>query len=152
MTRSHDLRPVIVAAVAGLAVLAAAYRTPTEQTGHTGLEACAPRAEPRVTVEMLFGRNIGNVTGVTEGDFQAFLDDEVTPRFPDGFTVMDTSGQYRSGEGALVREPGKLLLIALPARGTGTGVAALDETAEAYKRRFRQESVGIIIRSACVAF
>lgn len=152
MTRPHDLQPLMVAAVAGLAVLAAAFRTPTEPAGHSGREACASRAEQRATAEMLFGRNIGNVIGVTEGDFQAFLDEEVTPRFPDGFTVIDTSGQYRSGEGAIVREPGKLLLIALPARGTGTGLAGVDETAEAYKRRFRQESVGIIIRSACVAF
>ena len=50
---------------------------------------CRGGLNPATTVELVFGRNIGDAPGVTDADWKAFLDQEVTPRFPDGLTVSD---------------------------------------------------------------
>ncbi|QCK86456.1 DUF3574 domain-containing protein [Phreatobacter aquaticus] len=112
---------------------------------------CPPGGRPRLVAELLFGRNINDRLGVSEGDFRAFTDHEVTPRFPAGFTVTDARGQYcDSARGVIVREPSKVLMIVLeePARD----LPRLAEIAEAYKRRFSQQAVGIVTRRACAAF
>jgi hypothetical protein len=98
---------------------------------------------------MLFGRNIGERVGVSEAAFRRFVDEELTPRFPDGLTVVDAQGQYRDGA-VLIREPSKLVLIALP--NAADAQARLKAASEAYKRRFNQQSVGLIISRSCVSF
>lgn len=101
--------------------------------------------------ELILGRNIGDTLGVSEADFARFLDREVTTRFPDGFTVRDAAGQWRDTKAAtIVREPAKMLLIALP--GDRASLKRVTAVAEAYKRDFRQQSVLTILRSACVGF
>jgi hypothetical protein len=59
------------------------------------LECIGGDTERRV-VELLFGRNIGARIGVLNKAFLRFVDTEVTPRFPDGFTLLDTIGQFRA--------------------------------------------------------
>ena len=115
----------------------------------SGVVTCEPSAKPRVVAELIFGRNIGDRLGVGEGEFRRFVDEEVTPRFPDGFTVLDGRGQWREG-GRIVREPSKVLVVALTEEGRGR--AELAAVAEAYKARFRQHSVVAILRPGCVSF
>jgi len=110
---------------------------------------CTGGAAPKPVAELVFGRNIGTVLGVTEAEWRAFLDAEVTPRFPDGFTVLDGRGQWREGSG-IVREPSKKLVVALGDEARDR--VELAAVAEAYKARFRQQSVLTMIRSACVSF
>jgi len=112
---------------------------------------CAAGEQGMLVAELLFGRNIGDRTGVSERSFAAFVDEEVTPRFPSGLTILDGRGQYRdTGRGAIVREPSKVILIAVKdEEQTRRSLAAV---AEAYKRRFDQQSVGMILRPACVSF
>src|SRR5580700_4466957 len=43
---------------------------------------------------------------VSEREWQAFLRDQVTPRFPSGFGTFEESGQYRMADGRIVREKG----------------------------------------------
>ena len=98
----------------------------------------------------MFGRNIGGHLGVTESRWAAFLAREVTPRFPDGLTVFDTTGQWRDAKTkAVVREPSKIVrIITADAEAQGK----IDAIAEAYKKQFRQDSVGIVSRPSCVSF
>ncbi|MDQ4135163.1 MAG: DUF3574 domain-containing protein [Pseudomonadota bacterium] len=111
--------------------------------------SCAGGAAPKPVAELVFGRNIGGRLGVGERDWRAFLDTEVTPRFPDGFTVLDARGQWRDA-GAIVREPSKVLVIAL--QDEARDRAEIAAVAEAYKARFRQQSVLTMVRQACVSF
>lgn len=114
-------------------------------------QTCSPGQEAMLTAELLFGRKIGERLGVSETAFRRFVDEEVTQRFPDGLTVLDASGQYRdTASGALIREPSKLLLIVL--KDEQEGRARLAAIAQAYKTRFHQQSVGTILRPACVSF
>jgi hypothetical protein len=113
--------------------------------------ACSTPLKPQQVAELLLGRKIGDRLGVSETQFLNFLDREITPRFPDGLTVYDARGQYRDSErNRIVREPSKVVMIVLP--GSPEDMARLGEIADAYKKRFKQQSVGIVLRQACVSF
>jgi len=112
---------------------------------------CPPPQKSAAVVDLMFGRNIGGRLGVSEAAWRRFLAREVTPRFPDGLTVLDAAGQWRDGDrDKVVREPSKVVTIVLPERAGNQ--AQIDAIVAAYKRRFRQQSVGVVIRPACVAF
>jgi hypothetical protein len=112
---------------------------------------CHPGLKPRAVAELLFGRNIGGRLGVSEAEWGHFVDREISPRFPDGLTVLDAKGEWRdTARKTLVHEPSKVVEIVLP--GQPDDVARLQEIAAAYKSRFRQQSVGLLVRTACVSF
>ena len=112
--------------------------------------ACVPPAQPAVAAEMLFGRKIGNRLAVTESDFAAFLAEEVTPRFPEGLTVIDARGQWRDARRTIVHEPSKLLRIVF--FDDAQKRAAVAGIAEAYKKRFSQDSVLTTFQTSCAVF
>jgi hypothetical protein len=112
---------------------------------------CSLPQKPMAVAELLFGRKIGDRIVVTENQWTRFVDREITPRFPDGLSVIDARGQWRDrARNAIVREPSKLVTIVLP--GAPDDGERLREIAEAYKTRFKQQSVGVIVRPACVSF
>lgn len=86
---------------------------------------------------------------ISDSDIRRFVDAEVTPRFPDGVTVVDGGGQWRGAENRLIREAAKVVLIVLPERGDPAG--KVDAVRAAYKSRFKQDSVVILPPPACVA-
>ena len=112
---------------------------------------CRNPAQPMMVGELLFGRNIGGRLGVTESRWRQFLAGEVTPRFPDGLTVFDAAGQWRDQKtNRVVRERSKVVMIIMPAEPSAQ--ERIDAIVAAYKRRFRQQSVGVVVRPACVTF
>ena len=114
-------------------------------------EASCPEGSERFDeYRLFFGRNIGDAEGVSDDDWQAFLADTVTPRFPDGLSVFDAAGQWRNSQGEIVRERSKMVLIlAVPDSDV---TLKLDRITREYKQRFNQESVLRVTDSACVAF
>ena len=110
---------------------------------------CLGGQRPTQVAELMFGRNIGRRIGVSEGDFGRFVDREITSRFPNGLTVFNAAGQWRE-QARIVREPSKVVQIVLP--GQIGDIARLNEIVEAYKTRFKQQSVVMIVRPACVSF
>lgn len=132
--------------VFGLAVLAAQSSVQAQMP-----PSCAGNRQPRQLAELLFGRDIGTKLGVSEAAWSRFVSRELTPRFPDGFTVTDAIGQWRDpATGTILREPSKRVEIVLPGRADDE--TRLDTVAQAYKRDFHQHAVGIIVRPACVSF
>jgi len=113
--------------------------------------ACNAPQRPMQQIELMFGRNIAGRLRVGEAAWSRFLAREITPRFPDGLTVLDAAGQWRDPVGGrLVREPGKMVIIVTADDApVGDRIAAI---VAAYKQRFRQRSVGVISRSVCAAF
>ena len=113
--------------------------------------SCALPQKPMMEVEMMFGRNIGNRLGVSEGQWVRFVDREIVTRFPGGLTVYSAAGQWKDrASSKIVREPSKVVQIVLP--GEEEDIARLNEIVEAYKTRFKQNSVIMIVRPACVSF
>ncbi len=111
--------------------------------------------EQRQVAELMFGRKIGDRIAVTETKWSRFVDREITPRFPDGLSVVDARGQWRDAmRKTIVREPSKLDTIVLTGKPSdgGSENERLAQIIEACKRLFRQQSVGLVVRPACVAF
>ncbi|WP_167755679.1 DUF3574 domain-containing protein [Vitreimonas flagellata] len=114
-------------------------------------EACAAPAEDHAVAEMYFGRNIGETLGVTDEEWRAFVDGEISPRFPNGLTIDDVDGQWRDTEtGAIVREPSKRLTLVLT--DAARDQAALEAIAAAYRTQHEQQSVMLVVEHSCVAF
>jgi hypothetical protein len=130
-----------LAVAAGLVALFAAM-----PVGAQPALQCSGAQQPWMVADLLFGR-----TRVGEARWSRFLATELTPRFPDGFTVLDGRGQWRAPGGARIsRERSTVVIIAMPPDPDND--RKLQEVVEAYKSRFRQKSVGLIVRPACVSF
>jgi hypothetical protein len=130
-----------------IAVLACAAVAP----GRAGAaEGCRAPLEAWDQVELYLGRSILGGGAVTPADFRRFLAEVVTPRFPDGLTVLDAAGQFRDRKGRIVREPSQILILLVPDVAAVAG--KIDAIVRAYKRRFRQESVLRVQSEACLAF
>jgi hypothetical protein len=113
--------------------------------------ACRADQKASAVVEMMFGRKIGDRIAVTNSAWTRFVDREITPRFPDGLSVVDAAGQWLDPDRKrVVREPSKIVTIVL--RDSEKGQNEIGAIAEAYKKQFKQQSVGVIVRGACVSF
>jgi len=123
---------------AAAVVLLATIAGVTIANAQPGLQ-CSGSQKAWMVADLLFGRS-----HVSEANWARFVATEVTPRFPDGFTVIDARGQKIS------RERSKLLMIAMPPGADHD--ERLQKIIEAYKARFKQQSVGLILRPACVSF
>ena len=114
--------------------------------------SCHGKQKPgKVAGKLPFGRDIGGRLGVSDPAWRRFVAREITPRFPDGLTVTDATGQWRDrSSGRIVREPSKRVEIVLPGRDDAK--PAYRPSSTAYKRQFHQQSVGLIVLSpACVS-
>jgi hypothetical protein len=131
----------IRAAALALLILAAGLRASGAQTLQ-----CTGAQKAWVTAELLFGRN-----HVSDAAWNRFVAAEITTRFPDGLTTYDARGQWRApGSQNINRERSKVVMIAMP--HSDENDARLQQIVEAYKMRFKQQSVGLIVRPACVSF
>lgn len=103
-----------------------------------------------VREEIFFGRGLPDHTEVSDSAWATFLADEVTPRFPQGITVLEARGQWRGREGDIVRERTWVLVLYREPSDASTG--AVTELAQAYARRFSQEAVLRDRTATCVTF
>ena len=138
------LRRLLAAAALALLALAAL------PAGAADAPPCPPGTQEFAEYRLFFGRSLGDAEVVSEEDWRTFLAEEVTPRFPDGLTVLDAAGQWRDGAGAILRERTKLLLVL--AQPGADAMRRTDEIAAAYKRAFGQSSVLRVVTPACVSF
>jgi hypothetical protein len=108
---------------------------------------CTAPLTPAVQVDLYFGRDKQGSGEVSEAEWSAFLAEVVTPRFPDGLSVLDVEGQVREPSGAIVRERTKLLVVVVfdaPAHRGRIGEIVAD-----YSRRFGQHGVFRTERPVC---
>ncbi len=102
-------------------------------------------------VELFFGRGIPGRAPLSNAEWADFTATVITPRFPDGLTILDGDGQWRNPTTATIgREHTKIVLIA--ARPAPDLASRIDEIRDAYRARFHQVSVGVITTPACGAF
>lgn len=136
------MRPAVAAAGLALALCGCATVRP---------EPPCPAGQERLrTAQLFFGRDVEGRGAVSEPQFRKYVDEELTPRFPDGLTVLDGGGQWKGPENRLIRESSKVVLIVLP-RGREASTR-LEAARAAYKARFRQDSVLLVTQPACVSF
>jgi len=111
--------------------------------------SCPPETELWTEYELYFGLSQADGGTVSEQDWSEFLAAAVTPRFPDGLTVLDARGQWRRADGVIQREASKVLVIFAPGRAA---LGPIDEISAEYAQRFEQTSVLRVIDEACVSF
>lgn len=112
--------------------------------------ACPAGLTHAKTAELFFGRNAGTAEGVNDAEWQSFVDAEIAPRFPDGFTLSDASGAWLGKDGRAVRERTKRLFVVL--KGAPDEPEKLAAIRKAYAARFNQDSVMLFEGEGCVGF
>ena len=111
---------------------------------------CAAGAQALVEDRLFFGLSRPDGGLVDDAQWQEFLRDDVTPRFPQGLTVVEASGQWRNADGSLSREPSRVLILAHA--DDAANEAAVVAITQAYKRRFAQQDVLRLKQAACASF
>lgn len=109
--------------------------------GSTGLNLTGIFAEKSIYTELYFGFGKPDGSEVTAEEWAKFLADEVTPRFPSGFTVIEALGQYRGDNGVIVKEKSRVLVLLHPKKDRKLNDIKIEEIRAAYKKAFQQESV-----------
>lgn len=130
---------------------------------HAGSSAAAPTlqgdaAHPGATkgwvdTKLYFGLGPAEhpEQGVNEADWRSFLDREVTPRFPEGLSVLDVYGQWQGkNQSAPERLRSKLLVIDYP--DTAENRAKIDAIRLAWKQKTGDQSVMRVTEPAEVSF
>lgn len=139
------MRPLTSAAL-GLLLLGSGCAGPGTAPGFI---ANSP-GRPWVRTELFFGMSRPGGVAVAPAEWQRFLDDEITPRFPDGLTVLDAAGQWRGASGRVTSEPAKVLILFHPP-DSGAG-ARIEAIRERWLKLFGQESVLRATSPARVSF
>jgi len=101
--------------------------------------------------ELLLGLSKRDGSTVTDAEFQHFIDMEVTPRLPDGFTVVAGSGQFKDSRGIIVRESARVLVVLYPLSDRRRS-QDIDEIRASYKDKHQQESVARVDGESCASF
>ncbi len=94
-----------------------------------------------IRTELFFGRNKPDGTEVSQKEFDEFLSDFITPRFPDGLTVLKGNGQFLNSSGTVEREKSVLLILLYPINARKDKHPKIEEIRAAYVTRFKQQSV-----------
>jgi len=87
---------------------------------------------------------------VTPEQWADFLKNNVTPRFPTGFTEWKASGQWKNTDGKILQEESFVLNIVHP--DDKSGDESIRSIIREYKAQFGQEAVLRVRSAACASF
>lgn len=112
--------------------------------GHAGCSPAldaAPDSSAWVRTELYFGFARKDQPPVSDEQWQVFVDDQITPRFPDGLTIIPARGQWREA-GVVIHEPSRLVIIFRPCSTDARETSArIESIRAAYKAAFNQTAV-----------
>jgi hypothetical protein len=121
---------------------------PVGAQGFAVAKDCGVSSAPQLRTTLYFG--LARPKGaVTELEWQIFLRDEVTKRFPDGLTVWEAEGQWRTPAGSIDTEQSKVLLLVHA--DTAAARQSVLAVIKAYRKTFEQQSVLWESALVCVA-
>jgi hypothetical protein len=135
-------RPIAIIWLAGTLLVASLVGAGCH--GHAGCPRALQAAADSTTwvrTELYFGLARKDQPPVTDEQWQAFVDEQITPRFPDGLTIIPAQGQWRE-VGVVVKEPSRLVIIFRPcAADAREANAKIESIRAAYKAAFNQTAV-----------
>ena len=141
---------ISLVAAAIVALVVGALVVQRLQPAELSAATCRGDAKTMSQLELLFGASRKGGSEVTDAEWTSFLDTEVTPRFPDGLTVLTGSGQWRTDSGVLTKERSRMLIIWYRLVADSDG--KIEAIRSAYKARFKQDSVMRVDGTSCVSF
>jgi hypothetical protein len=102
------------------------------------LSACSTVCNKMTEERLYFGAESPQGR-ITTSDWQDFLKNVVTPKFPSGLTVIEAQGQWLGNNGVIVKEPS--MIVEIIHHNSYAERKAIDEIVRVYKERFQQEAV-----------
>lgn len=125
-------------------LLAAACTAATPAAPH-----CRPGEQPAIMESLYFGTATPDGK-VSAEDWQSFLAEVITPRFPEGLTSWAAEGQWQNGAGKVQKESSYVLHVIHP--DSPHTETAIREVVSIYKSRYHQEAVLRVRGPACISF
>ena len=132
------MRPLAAAALAALFVAGCADNAPR----------CAPGGQTAVLDQLYLGGSRPHGPDLSAAEWAAFAQEEIAPRFRQGFTVLEGQGQWRNADGSVAHETSRVLQLVHPDDAANN--AGVSEIAARYKQRFGQEAVLRVRSAACM--
>ncbi len=129
MSRMHSRLTVVVLLVSMSPLLASC--------AGIGYQPCSDGQQLMTTEHLYFGTRKPDGI-VSSEEWSNFLSDTVTPKFPQGFSVWQASGQWKSAAGPIIQESSYVLDIAH--EETAASNQAIMEIMNTYKKRFEQDN------------
>lgn len=123
-------------------------RVPDAQALHAECRERGGQAVART--ELFFGLARPDGSLISDNEFQHFVDREVTPRFPQGLTLLTGNGQFRNTDGTTVRESAKVLILLYPRDKAHS--RHIEAIRAAYVQAFEQASVLRVEGGSCALF
>ena len=106
--------------------------------------------EQRAVSELLYFGTAKPIGVVSVEEWSAFLGSAVTPRFPQGLSAWQVTGQWKSADGSMTQENSFALNLVHPDSEAAERAAQVIVTE--YKSRFQQAAVLRVRSYACVSF
>ena len=152
------MRPTMLITHLAISLCGCGYRSPAPAPQSTAPTLSGDPAHPGQTsgwvdTKLYFG--LGPMDnpdkGVSEAQWRAFLDKEVTPRFPDGLSVVDVYGQWQGvKQPAPQRLRSKMLIVDYP--DTQVNRDKIEAIRAAWKRQTGDQSVLRVTQPVDVSF
>ena len=152
------MRPTMLITLLAISLCGCGYRIPAPAPQSTAPTLSGDPAHPGQTsgwvdTKLYFG--LGPMDnpdkGVSEAQWRAFLDKEVTPRFPDGLSVVDVYGQWQGvKQPAPQRLRSKMLIVDYP--DTQVNRDKIEGIRSAWKRLTGDQSVLRVTQPVDVSF
>jgi hypothetical protein len=121
-------------------------------SGCGGASQCKPGGGDTMRIfDLYFGRSGTGHAQVSENEWREFRDEVITPALPDGYTVLDGQGAWRSPRSnTTISEATKILIVALPDAPESQSV--INGIRSSWQHRFHQYVVGMTVRTGCGSF
>ncbi|CNH90204.1 30S ribosomal protein S3 [Yersinia thracica] len=146
---SRQYRAVFLAGMVAIGALLSGCidRTGQANTATVTSPACI-KGEPMTQTTLFFGLNRPHGPAISTTEWQSFVDNDVTSRFKDGLTVIDTKGQWLGNDGNVAKENSKALVLI----HKDDKENAIEALRSRYKQQFAQESVMRVDTIVCADF
>lgn len=105
-----------------------------------GCGPSTPEESQWTRTELYLGLSRPDGKTVTDAEWTEFLDSAVTPRFPDGLTILQAQGRYRMSDQRIITETTRVLVILHDPLNESVN-CRIEAICDEYARRFEQESV-----------
>jgi hypothetical protein len=102
-----------------------------------------------IRTELYFGRATPT-DEVSDDQWTQFVDEVITPAFPDGLSIDDLAGQWKNPDGKIVHERSKCVMIFHPDSAESND--KIDLIRKKYVEQFKQDSVMKVESPARVKF
>ena len=133
--------------IAGCLVVAGCHSMYTTTT--LAQPACQEGTAMQQT-QLWFGLSQPDGQLLSAQQWQSFVDQVITPAFPQGLSVMEAKGQWLGNNGVRVSENSRGVLLIYPPSTEKS--QAINQIRTRYRQLFAQESVMRVDQPVCVAF